>query len=95
MASKRRKTVEIKANYSTRRAKFSRQAKKLEDSKLISERATKRKIVISEIEKPKSLTGNKPQETNTKSSKLLKQRKVHNCTICLKVFKGTTSVLNF
>lgn len=84
--------MEIRANYSTRRAKSSRQAKKLEDSKLLSEQATKTKKVIREIVKLKSLTDNKPQEPNTKSLDKLtaKQKKIHQCTICLKVFKGET-----
>lgn len=90
MASKRRsRAVEIRVNYSTRRAKSSRQAKKLEDTKLISGQATRNRNVIREIEKPKSLTDNKPNETKPKSLKRpIKQKKVHKCTICLKVFKG-------
>lgn len=86
MATKRRsRTVEIRA-ISTRRAKSSRQAKKLEDSKLISEQATKTRNVIRQIEKPKSHTDKKPTESI--SNKLSRQKKVHKCAICLKVFKG-------
>lgn len=81
--------MEIRANFTTRRAKSSRQAKKLEDTKLISELPTKSKNVISQIEKPKSYTDKKPQETKPKvSSKQLKQKKIHKCSICLKIFKG-------
>lgn len=90
MASKRRsRAVEIRVNYSTRRAKSSRQAKKLEDTKLISEQVTKNQNVIRQIEKPKSHTDNKPQGTKSSPpAKPLKQKKVHRCSICLKVFKG-------
>lgn len=81
--------MEIRVNYTTRRAKSSRQAKKLEDTKIISEQTTKSRNVIREIEKPKSQTDKKPQEAKPKPpSKQLKQKKVHKCTICLKVFKG-------
>lgn len=81
--------MEIRANYCTRRAKSSRQAKKLEDSKLLSEQATKTKNVIREIVKLKSLTDNKPQPNAKSVDKLTaKQKKIHQCTICLKVFKG-------
>lgn len=92
MASKRRsRTVDIRVNYPTRRAKSSRQAKKVEDKKLISEQkqTTKAKNVIREIEKPKSHTDKKPQESRAaESSKQLKQKKIHKCSICSKVFKG-------
>lgn len=90
MASKRRsRTVEIRANYSTRRAKSSREVKKIEDTKLISEPPTKKKNVIRQIEKPKSYTDKKPQESKSLvASKQLKQKKVHKCAVCLKVFKG-------
>lgn len=87
--------MEIRANYCTRRAKSSRQAKKLEDSKLLSEQATKTKNVIREIVKLKSLTDNKPQvEHNAKSADKLtaKQKKVHKCSICSKVFKGESAI---
>ena len=81
MASKRRsRAVEIRANYPTRRAKSSRQAKKVEDKKLISEQ-NKAKNVIREIEKPKSHTGKKPQEQRTSvASKQFKQKKNLNRT---------------
>lgn len=93
MASKRRsRTVEImpiRTNYSTRRAKSSRQAKKLEDTKLISEQLWKNKNVIRQIEKPKSNTDKKPQEPKKRAlGKQHKQKKIHKCTLCLKVFKG-------
>lgn len=94
MASKRRsRAVEIRVNYSTRRAKSSRQAKKLEDTKLISGQLSRDKNVIREIEKPKSHTDNKPHEAKPKSPKKpLKQKKVHKCSICLKVFKGNDAL---
>lgn len=83
MASKRRSRssldiTPLRTNYSTRRAKSIRQAKKHEDTKLISERTSKRKNVISEIEKPKSRTDKKPREAdNSDLGKQLKQRKIH------------------
>lgn len=97
MASKRRsRTVEIlPLRTTTRRAaatKTSRQVvKKPEQTKLISE-LTKSKNVIREIEKVKPgtrqetclVTEKKPQVFG----KQLKQKKVHKCGICLKVFKG-------
>jgi hypothetical protein len=95
MASKRRsRTVEIRVNYSTRRAKYS-STKKLEDeaSKLFSEQLNKRKNVIREIEKPKPITDKKPHENNPKkTSKYVKQKKVHKCSICAKEFKGDKSL---
>jgi hypothetical protein len=89
MASKRRsRTVEIRVNYTTRRAKSTR-TKKVEDSKLISEQQVKRKNVIREIEKPKPITDKKPQENDPKTtSKHVKQKKIHKCSICTKEFKG-------
>lgn len=87
--------MEIRANYCTRRAKSSRQAKKLEDSKILSEQATKTKNVIREIVKLKSLTDNKPKVvSNAKLAEKLttKQKKVHKCSICSKVFKGERSI---
>lgn len=79
--------MDIRANYPTRRAKSSRQAKKVEDKKLFSEQ--KAKNVIREIEKPKSHTDKKPQVSKAVvSTKHLKQKKIHKCSICLKVFKG-------
>jgi ribosomal protein L37AE/L43A len=94
MASKRRsRTVEIRVNYTTRRAKSNRQTKKLEDSKLISEQQIKRKNVIREIEKPKPITDKKPQDSKPKTtSKQRKQKKIHKCTICLKEFKGKCTI---
>jgi len=93
MASKRRsRTVEMRTSYATRRAKSTRHSKKLEDTKLISEQTTKtkNKNVIREIEKPKLYTDKKPQE----QLKTLKQKKIHKCAICLKVFKGNNKHLN-
>jgi Zinc finger, C2H2 type len=91
MASKRRsRTVEILPLRTTRRAaatKSSRQVKKPEDTKIISA-LPKTKNVIREIEKPKLSTNKKPLEPKNVYSKQLKQKKVHKCGICNKVFKG-------
>lgn len=94
MASKRRsKTVEILPIRTTRRAaayKPSRQVvKKSVDTKLISE-PPKSKNVIREIEKSKPITDKKPQLKTPKSSfgKKPRQKKIHKCGICSKVFKG-------
>lgn len=93
MASKRRSravdVMPLRSNYATRRAKSSRQAKRTEDTKLISEQASKRKNVIREIEKPKSYTDKKPHEAIKKEcAKSPKQKKIHECATCYKVFKG-------
>lgn len=81
MASKKRsKAVDImpRTNYSTRQAKSSRQTKKPEDTKLISERTSRNKNVIKEIEKPKSYTDKKPQESSKNApGKQLKEKKIH------------------
>lgn len=91
MASKRRsRTVEILPLRTSRRAaatKSSRQVKKPEETKLISE-PPKSRNVIREIEKPKPQTDKKPQEPKNVFLKQLKQKKVHKCGICQKVFKG-------
>lgn len=79
--------MEIRAtSYSTRGSKLTRQMRKAEDSKIVSEQATKGRNASKQIEKPKSPTGKKPQEPV--GGKLSKQKKIHNCAICLKVFKG-------
>lgn len=91
MASKRRsRTVDILPIRTTRRAaatKSSRQVKKSEDTKLISE-PSKRKNVVKEIEKPKLVTDKKPQDPKNSYRKQLKQKKIHKCGICHKIFKG-------
>lgn len=80
MASKRRSRTSLditplRSNYSTRRAKSSRQEKKSEDTKIISERT---KNVISKIEKPKARAGRKPSGSGkTELGKKLKQKKTH------------------
>ena len=91
MASKRRsRTVEILPLRTSRRAaanKSSRPVKKAEVKKLISE-TPKVKNVIREIEKPKQVEDEKPRESKKSFGKQPKQKKVHKCEICLKIFKG-------
>lgn len=99
MASKRRsKTVEILPIRTTRRAaatKPSRQVlKKPEDTKLISE-PPKSKNVIKEIEKSKPITDKKPQAPKRTFGKKPRQKKIHKCGICSKIFKGDFGIKDF
>lgn len=98
MASRRRSkivdTIAVKVNSTaSKRAKSSRIAKRTQESKLLSEqKTTTKKVFDKPIEKLKLNEDKKPHVERAKDVfKEPKQRKIHKCAICLKIFKGMTS----
>lgn len=84
--------TQIKSSITTRRAKLKEQASQVEAAKVKPPPA---KIVSQSptIKKFKLNTEKKPQVKGGDGEK--KQKKIHKCSICGKVFKGVLSSLEF